>query len=214
MNNVIETIGSLGIVPVVAIEDANHAEQLGVALMAGGLPCAEITFRTAAAKDSIATLSAKFPDMIVGAGTVLTVEQAEQAKTAGAKFIVTPGFDAEVVDWCLANEIPVTPGVITPTEINMALRKGLTILKFFPAEASGGVKLLKAIGGPYGAVKFIPTGGISPRNLSDYMQLGNVYACGGSWMVKKQLITEGKFTEITQLARQAVETIQQIRQGE
>ena len=211
MNNVVETIGKLGIVPVVAIENAKDAAELGSALMAGGLPCAEITFRTAAARDSIATLTAKFPNMVVGAGTILTVEQAEQAKSAGAKFVVTPGFDAQVVDWCLANEMPVTPGVITPTEINMALNKGLNILKFFPAEASGGIKLLKAVGGPYGTVKFIPTGGINAANLADYIRLGNVHACGGSWMVKKQLIADGNFAEITQLARQAVETIQQIR---
>jgi 2-dehydro-3-deoxyphosphogluconate aldolase/(4S)-4-hydroxy-2-oxoglutarate aldolase len=141
---------------------------------------------------------------------VLTVEQAQQAKAAGAKFIVTPGFDAAVVDWCLANEMPITPGVMTPTDINQALAKGLNVLKFFPAAAAGGVKALKAIGGPYVGVKFIPTGGINANNLADYLRLPMVHACGGSFMVKKQLIADGQFDKITELAAEAVAIVSQL----
>lgn len=211
MNKVIEQIGKLGVVPVVAIEDAADAPRLGQALMAGGLPCAEITFRTAAAESAIRAMATEYPDMLVGAGTVLTVNQAERALSAGAKFIVTPGFDAAVVDWCLSHELPITPGVMTPTEINLALNKGLKVLKFFPAEAAGGIKTLKAIGGPYVGVSFIPTGGIGVHNLADYLRLPMVHACGGSWLVKKQLIAEGEFKQIEKLTAAAVKLVQEIR---
>ncbi|MBC8336185.1 MAG: bifunctional 4-hydroxy-2-oxoglutarate aldolase/2-dehydro-3-deoxy-phosphogluconate aldolase [Anaerolineales bacterium] len=211
MNKVIEQIGKLGVVPVVAIEDAADAPRLGQALMAGGLPCAEITFRTAAAESAIRAMATEYPDMLVGAGTVLTVNQAERALSAGAKFIVTPGFDAAVVDWCLSHELPITPGVMTPTEINLALNKGLKLLKFFPAEAAGGIKTLKAIGGPYVGVSFIPTGGIGVHNLADYLRLPMVHACGGSWLVKKQLIAEGEFKQIEKLTAAAVKLVQEIR---
>ncbi len=211
MNKVIEQIGKLGIVPVVAIEDAADAPRLGEALMAGGLPCAEITFRTAAAESAIRAMATEYPDILVGAGTVLTVNQAERALSAGAKFIVTPGFDEAVVDWCLGHEMPITPGVMTPTEINMALNKGLKLLKFFPAEAAGGIKTLKAIGGPYVGVRFIPTGGIGVHNLSDYLQLPMVHACGGSWLVKKQLIADGNFEEIQKLTAAAVKLVRDAR---
>lgn len=211
MNKVIEQIGKLGIVPVVAIEDAADAPRLGEALIAGGLPCAEITFRTAAAEASIRAMATEYPDILVGAGTVLTIDQAERALSAGAKFIVTPGFDEAVVDWCLGHEMPITPGVMTPTEINMALNKGLKLLKFFPAEAAGGIKTLKAIGGPYVGVRFIPTGGIGVHNLSDYLQLPMVHACGGSWLVKKQLIADGNFEEIQKLTAAAVKLVRDAR---
>ena len=201
-----------GVIPVVAIEDAKDGPALGEALIAGGLPCAEITFRTAAAPEAIRLMAAECPDVLVGAGTVLTVAQAETAVANGAKFIVTPGFDDAVVDWCIANEVPITPGVMTPTEINLALNKGLRVLKFFPAEAAGGIKTLKAIGGPYGDVKFIPTGGISPSNLRDYLSLPAVLACGGSWLVKKQLISEGEFEMISQLAKNAVAIVREVRE--
>jgi 2-dehydro-3-deoxyphosphogluconate aldolase/(4S)-4-hydroxy-2-oxoglutarate aldolase len=210
MNAIVQKLGKIGIIPVVAIDDADTAVPLGQALLDGGLPCAEITFRTAAAAAAIRKMSAAYPDILVGAGTVLTVEQAQQAKAAGAKFIVTPGFDAAVVDWCLANEIPITPGVMTPTDINQALAKGLSVLKFFPAEAAGGVKALKAIGGPYVGVKFIPTGGINANNLADYLRLPMVHACGGSFMVKKQLIADGQFDKITELAAEAVAIVSQL----
>lgn len=211
MNEIMEKIGRIGIVPVVAIEDAADAVPLGQALLDGGLPCAEITFRTAAAADAIKAMSTAFPDIMVGAGTVLTVAQAEQAKAAGVKFIVTPGFDAAVVDWCLANDMPITPGVMTPTDINQALAKGLTLLKFFPAEVAGGIKALKAIGGPYVGVKFIPTGGINANNLADYLSVPSVHACGGSFMVKKQLIADGQFETIKEMAQAAVNIVKAAR---
>ncbi|MCB9138245.1 MAG: bifunctional 4-hydroxy-2-oxoglutarate aldolase/2-dehydro-3-deoxy-phosphogluconate aldolase [Caldilineaceae bacterium] len=213
MNSVLQQLKEIGIIPVVAVDEAETAVPLGQALLTGGLPCAEITFRTAAAADAIRNMRAAFPEMLVGAGTVLTVAQAEQAKTAGAKFIVTPGFDAAVVDWCLANAMPVTPGVMTPTDINLALTRGLRLLKFFPAEVAGGIKALKAIGAPYGDVRFIPTGGITADNLADYLRLPMVHACGGSFMVKKALIAAGQFDEIARRTEQAVAIVQSARTG-
>jgi len=211
MNESLQRIGQIGIVPVVAIEDAARAVALGVALLAGGLPVAEITFRTAAAAAAIRAISDACPDVLVGAGTVLTVTQAEQAAAAGAKFIVTPGFDTAVVEWCLAHNMPITPGVMTPTDINQALAKGLSTLKFFPAEAAGGVKTLKAIAAPYGGVKFVPTGGISAANLADYLRLTAVHACGGSWMVEKSLIAAGDFGAITRLSQEAIAIVRAVR---
>jgi 2-dehydro-3-deoxyphosphogluconate aldolase/(4S)-4-hydroxy-2-oxoglutarate aldolase len=185
MSKLEEKFEKFGVIPVVAIDDAKDAAALGAALIAGGLPCAEITFRTAAAQESIRILADEYPEMLVGAGTVLTVAQAQQAVDAGARFLVTPGFDEAVVTWSLQADVPIFPGVVTPTEINMALNHGLNILKFFPAEAMGGVSTLKAIAGPYGKVRFIPTGGINLQNLPDYLALPAVVACGGSWLVKK-----------------------------
>ncbi len=211
MGNILQKLGGLGVVPVVAIERAEDASSLGQALLDGGLPCAEITFRTAAAEDAIRRIATEFPDILVGAGTVLSVAQAEQATAAGARFIVSPGFNPKVVDWCLANAVPVTPGVATPTEIDMALDKGLDILKFFPAGALGGTKTLKAIGAPYGNVRFIPTGGVNAGNLAEYLSLPMVHACGGSWLVKKQLISDGEFEQIARLAREAVNIVQTVR---
>lgn len=211
--NTLQQLGHLGLIPVVAIERAEDAPKLGQALQAGGLPCAEITFRTAAAAEAIRLISAECPDVFVGAGTVLSVEQARQAVASGAKFIVSPGFDAEVVDWCLAHDMPVTPGVVTPSEVTAAVKKGLSVLKFFPAEAAGGVKLLKALAGPFGGIKYIPTGGINAKNLADYLSLPMVHAVGGSWMVDKKLIAAGDFARITELTREAVAVVQQIRQG-
>lgn len=211
MSKIIEKLGEFGIIPVIAIDDAETAVPLGQALLNGGLPCAEITFRTAAAAEAIQKMSAAHPDIVVGAGTVLTVEQAETAVSAGAKFIVTPGFDAAVVDWCIAHDVPITPGVMTPTEINMALNKGVTLVKFFPAEAAGGTKALKAIAAPYGGVTFIPTGGIGPANLADYLSLPMVHACGGSWVASKQLINAGEFEKIEKLTAEGVKLVQQIR---
>jgi len=211
MNDMFDTLGRLGLVPVVKIERAEDAVELGRALLAGGLPCAEITFRTEAAEEAIRRIASSLPDIVLGAGTILSVDQADRAVSAGAKFIVSPGFNRKVVDWCLGNQIPVTPGVVTPTEIDMALEVGLDILKFFPAEAMGGIKTLKAISAPYGGVKFIPTGGISRDNLADYLTLPSVHCCGGSWLVKADLITAGKFDEITYLAQQAVSVVRQVR---
>ncbi|MBC8264266.1 MAG: bifunctional 4-hydroxy-2-oxoglutarate aldolase/2-dehydro-3-deoxy-phosphogluconate aldolase [Anaerolineales bacterium] len=211
MTDLLEKLGHLGLVPVVKIERAEDAVELGRALLAGGLPCAEITFRTAAAEDAIRRISSSLPEIIVGAGTVLSVDQADKAVSAGARFIVSPGFNQKVVDWCLQNEIPVTPGVMTPTEIDMALDRGLNILKFFPAEAIGGIAVLKAISAPYGGVKFIPTGGINKNNLADYLALPSVHCCGGSWLVKANLISAGKFDEITQLTQDAMSVVRQVR---
>lgn len=191
------------IIPVVAIQDAGDALPLADALIRGGLPCAEITFRTAAAAAAIEAI-AKRGDIDVGAGTVLKVEQVKQAVDAGATFIVSPGFNPKVVGYCIDNGIPVTPGVSNPTDIEMALDFGLEILKFFPAEAFGGLKTLKAMSAPYTMMRFIPTGGIGPGNVLDYLKHPKVAACGGSWMVKSDLIAGGQFERITELTREAV----------
>ena len=204
MNEILSKIYNLLIVPVVAIHDAKNANRLANALLAGGLPCAEITFRTEAAVEAIKNI-AKREEMLVGAGTVLTIEQVKSAVDAGAQFIVSPGFNPKVVDYCRKNKIPVTPGISNPTDIEMALDFDLNVVKFFPAEAFGGLKTLKAISAPYGMMKFIPTGGINTGNLLDYLQFPSVLACGGSWMVKSSLISEGLFDEIEQLTREAVE---------
>ena len=211
MEEILEKLGDLGVVPVVSIDRAEDAIRLGQALLDGGLPCAEITFRTAAAEEAIRRIVSELPDVLVGAGTVLSRDQAEKAIAAGARFIVSPGFDPKVVDWCLEHSIPVMPGVATPTEINMALDKGLHILKFFPAQALGGVATLKAIAAPYGGVKFIPTGGVNAKNLADYLSLPMVHACGGSWLVEGKLISAGEFAEITRLVQEAVAIVHQVR---
>jgi 2-dehydro-3-deoxyphosphogluconate aldolase/(4S)-4-hydroxy-2-oxoglutarate aldolase len=214
MQEILETLGHLGVVPVVKIEQADEAVPLGNALIAGGLPCAEITFRTGAAEEAIRRIASELPEVVIGAGTVLSVEQAEKAVAAGARYIVSPGFDPKVVDWCLTHDVAVTPGVATPTEINMALDKGLKILKFFPAEALGGLKTLKALAAPYGDVKFIPTGGINSKNLADYLSLPAVHACGGSWLVTSKLISAGEFAEITRLAEEARAIVRRVREGQ
>ncbi len=204
MSDVIKQLGDLGIIPVVKIQDAKDAVPMGKALVAGDLPVAEITFRTDAAEEAIRRVSGEVPDLLVGAGTVLTVDQARKAVAAGAKFIVAPGFNPAVVDYCVENGTPVTPGVNTPSMIEMALERGLKVLKFFPAEASGGLPFLKVMAGPYGGVSFIPTGGVNAGNLAAYLASNLVHACGGTWMVKADLIAEGKFDEITRLASEAV----------
>jgi 2-dehydro-3-deoxyphosphogluconate aldolase/(4S)-4-hydroxy-2-oxoglutarate aldolase len=204
MQKIIEEIGLVGIVPVIAIEKADYAEPLTQALIEGGLPCAEVTFRTPAAKDTIAIIAKAFPAMLLGAGTVLTIDQVKTAVDSGAKFIVSPGFNPKVVEYCLANNIPITPGVATPSEIEVAMGFGLEVVKFFPAEANGGLKFLKAICAPYKNVKFIPTGGVDETNLLSYLKFPRIHACGGSWMSKSDLITGKKFDEIKQLTHQAV----------
>jgi 2-dehydro-3-deoxyphosphogluconate aldolase/(4S)-4-hydroxy-2-oxoglutarate aldolase len=191
------------IVPVVAIKEAENAAPLAEALIEGGLPCAEITFRTAAAEAAIKTLAQR-GDMLVGAGTVLKIEQVQTAVDAGACFIVAPGFNPKVVEYCLKHSIPVTPGVATPTDIETALGFGLEIVKYFPAEAFGGLKTLKAISGPYTMMKFIPTGGINAENASEYLRHPKVAAVGGSWMVKSSLISGREFETITRLTKEAV----------
>ena len=204
MDEVLKTIGEIGIVPVVRIENAADAPNLAKALTAGDLPVAEITFRTTAAEEAIRAISKEFPALLVGAGTVLSVEQVKRAVDAGAKFIVSPGLNPKVVDYCIARGIPVTPGIATPSDIEMALGRGLEVLKFFPAGASGGLDFLKAIAAPYANVQFVPTGGIEPGNLADYLSFNRVHAVGGTWIAKDVAISAGKFDEITRLAREAV----------
>ena len=204
MNSVLEGIGKLRLVPVITIHRAEDAEPLALALLEGGLPCAEITFRTDAAEQAIKNI-ANIQGMLVGAGTVLKVDQVKRAVDAGARFIVSPGLNPLVVEYCVNNDIPVMPGTSTPTDIEIALNFGLEVVKVFPAEALGGVPYLKAIATPYSMMKFMPSGGINLTNVTDYLALPQVLACGGSWMVKSDLIKDGKFEEITCLTRKAVE---------
>ena len=207
-SEIFEFFHNLGIVPVVKIDDAAKAEKLAGAMIKGGIPCAEVTFRTDAAEEAIRRMTTAFPEMIVGAGTVLNKETAERAVKAGAKFIVSPGLDEGTVRWCQENGIPVTPGVSSASEIQKGVNLGLKVLKFFPAESSGGVKMLKDLGGPFPQVKFMTTGGINTANLEDYARAKNVLAVGGSWMVKADLINEDKWDEIEALCREAVTKLQ------
>jgi len=202
--NVPARLRQLGIIPVVSLERVESAISVAEALLNGGLPCAEITFRTTVAEPAIRAISKAFPEILVGAGTVLTEEQIERAVAAGAKFIVSPGFSPVVVNFCQERHIPVFPGVCTPTDIQLALEAGLTMLKFFPADAFGGLKTLKALSASFPSVEFIPTGGITAANLAEYLSFKKVLACGGSWMVKSELINEGNFAEITRLTAEAV----------
>lgn len=204
INSIMKRISDIGIVPVIKLDDENNAVPLANALCKGGLPVAEVTFRTAQAEASIRLIAENVPEMLVGAGTVLTTEQVDRAVNAGAKFIVSPGLNPKVVSYCRELGVPVVPGCSNPSDIETALELGLTTVKFFPAEAMGGVKVLKALSAPYSAVKFMPTGGVNASNLNDYLTLKNVIACGGSWMVKPELITAGDFDAITALSREAV----------
>ncbi len=211
MNDTLKQIGSTGIVPVVVLNKADDAEPLAQALVKGGLPCAEVTFRTDAAEESIRRIAKKFPEMFVGAGTVLTTEQADRAVGAGAKFIVSPGLNPKVVEHCLKKGYPITPGIMTPTELEMALGFGLDVVKFFPAENAGGLKMIKAMSAPYTMMKFMPTGGINATNVRDYLACNKILACGGSWMVKGDLISAGDFAEIEKLTREAAAIVKEIR---
>jgi 2-dehydro-3-deoxyphosphogluconate aldolase/(4S)-4-hydroxy-2-oxoglutarate aldolase len=213
MTDPIARLGELGIIPVVRLEDPTQGDRLAEALLAGGLPCAEITFRTAAAGEGIRRMCARSPQMLVGAGTVVTTEQAQQAVEAGARFIVSPGFDRRVVEWCLGHVVPVMPGVATPTEILIALESGLDVLKFFPAEALGGKAMLEALAAAFVGVKFVPTGGITAANAAAYLKLPMVFALGGSWLVAPKLIAAGAFDEIVRLTAEAVALVAQVRSG-
>ena len=206
-----ERIQGLGIVPVVVLQDAANAKPLAQALCDGGLPCAEVTFRTDAAAESIRIMTEELPDMRVGAGTVLTISQVDNAIKSGAQFIVSPGFDPEIVDYCLERRIPVFPGCITPSEIAQAVKRGLKVVKFFPAEQFGGASTIKALSAPYTGLKFMPTGGISTANLKDYFNCKSVIACGGSWMVKGDLIAAGDFQKIKELTEAAVKLATSLR---
>lgn len=211
MKTIEEQFHEYGVVPVVVLEDAKDAIPLADALTEGGLPCAEVTFRTEAAEESIRLMSEKYPEMLVGAGTVLTTTQVDRAVAAGAKFIVSPGFDPEIVDYCLEKKIPVFPGCITPSEVAQAVKRGLKVVKFFPAEQAGGVAMIKAMAAPYTMVKFMPTGGISAKNLKDYLSFNKILCCGGSWMVKGDLVKNGEFDKIRELTKEAVELAASIR---
>lgn len=211
MNEILKKTSQIGIVPVVVLDDASKAVKVAASLREGGIDCAEITFRTDAAEESIKSISEAYPDMLLGAGTVLSVKQVDKAVAAGAKFIVTPGFNPEVVNYCVEKGIPIVPGCMDTNAIEMALTAGLDTVKFFPAEQAGGVKMLKALAGPYVNVHFMPTGGINKDNIREYLAFNKVVACGGSWMVKKDLIESGKFDEITRLAHEAVMTMLNFR---
>lgn len=211
MDEIIQKITDLGVIPVIKIDSADDALPLAAALKAGGLCAAEVTFRTDAAEEAIKRIAAAYPDFLIGAGTVLTPKQADTAIAAGATFIVTPGFNPIVVKHCQEKGYPIVPGVATPTEVEAAMSLGLRYLKFFPAEAAGGVKMIKAMSAPYTAVKFLPTGGINTKNLADYVNCKAVFACGGSWMVPADKISGGNFDEIEALTREAVELIKELK---
>ena len=209
--DVIKELSLIGLVPVIKIDDAKDAAPLAKALYDGGLPCAEVTFRTAAAAEAIAEMVKACPDMLVGAGTVLTTAQVDEAVAAGAKFIVSPGLNPTVVKYCVDKNIPMMPGINNPSGIEQAMELGLKVVKFFPAEPSGGLNMLKAMAAPYGGVRFMPTGGISPSNVGDYLAWNRIIACGGSWMVPPKMLAEGNFEGIKKLAREAVDIMLNLR---
>lgn len=211
MKTISEQMAEMLVVPVVVLNEVKDAEPLADALVKGGLPCAEVTFRTAAAEESIRIMAEKYPDMLVGAGTVLTIEQVDRAVKAGAKFIVSPGFDPEIVDYCLEKEIPIFPGIVTPSEAAQAVKRGLKVVKFFPAEQFGGVSTIKALAAPYTMLKFMPTGGVSTKNLKDYLSCDKIICCGGSWMVKGDMIKTGEFDKIAEMTKEAVALAKSIR---
>lgn len=211
MSDIYKTIEEIGIIPVIKLKNVEDAVPLAKALVQGGIPIAEVTFRAEGAAQVISAMAQQVPEITVGAGTVLTKAQADEAIAAGAKFIVSPGLNPTVVSYVLEKGIPMIPGCMTPSEIEAALEMGLDKLKFFPAEASGGMKMIKAMSGPYGGVRFIPTGGISPANLETYLSSDKILAVGGSWMVKEDLLNAKAFDEITRLCREAVQIKKNVR---
>ncbi len=211
MKTIEERFYECAVIPVVVLDDPEDAAPLAKALTAGGLSCAEVTFRTDAAAESIRRIRAACPDMLVGAGTVLTAGQVEQAVDAGAEFIVSPGFDPEIVDLCLEKNIPVFPGCMTPSEVAQGVKRGLKVIKFFPAKQAGGLDMIRALSAPYPMARFMPTGGIGPDNLKSYLSCDKVLCCGGSWMVKKELIEKGAFEKIRQLCAEAAALAASIR---
>ncbi len=209
----LEKLRLCGVVPVVVLDDAKDATPTAKALLAGGVNVMEITFRTAAAADSIKAVSESCPEMLVGAGTVVTLDQCKQALECGAKFIVSPGFDPEVAAWCVERNVPITPGCVTPTEIMAAMKLGLNVVKFFPAGVYGGLKAMKALSAPFGGVKFIPTGGVDAKNLKEYLEAPFVHAVGGSWLCPKKELAAGNFDAVTALCREAHEIVKAVRGG-
>ena len=208
---VLQLMKKSGVIPVVVLDDTAQALPTANALLAGGVSVMDITFRTAAAASSIKAVSESCPEMLVGAGTVVTLEQCKQALECGAKFIVSPGFDPEVVSWCVERNIPITPGCVTPTEIMTAMKLGLNVVKFFPAGVYGGLKAMKALAAPFGGVKFIPTGGVDAKNLKEYLEAPFVHAVGGSWLCPKKEIAAGNFDAVTALCREASEIVKEVR---
>ena len=211
MHETLKKIQEIGIVPVVVLNDAKDAAPLAKALCDGGLPCAEVTFRTDAAEESIRIMSEQFPEMLVGAGTVLTTDQVDRAVAAGAKFIVSPGLNPRIVKYCVEKGILITPGCTNPSDIEQAIENGLEVVKFFPAEPAGGLKMIKAMAAPYVGMKFMPTGGINPKNVRDYLAYDRIIACGGSWMVTADLVNNGEFDKITELAKECTEIVKECR---
>ncbi|WP_295857463.1 bifunctional 4-hydroxy-2-oxoglutarate aldolase/2-dehydro-3-deoxy-phosphogluconate aldolase [uncultured Oscillibacter sp.] len=206
MNEVLQRLSRTGIVPVIAIDDAEKAVPLARALTAGGLPAAEVTFRTAAGEEAIRRIARECPEVLVGAGTVLNLEQCGRALAAGARFIVSPGYNETLVNYCVEKGVPVLPGCANASDMTRAVNAGLKLVKFFPAEQSGGVSFLKALA-PVFPLDFMPTGGVNTKNLMDYLSFDRVAACGGTWMVKKDLISGGQWDEITRISREAVKTM-------
>ncbi|MDR0313804.1 MAG: bifunctional 4-hydroxy-2-oxoglutarate aldolase/2-dehydro-3-deoxy-phosphogluconate aldolase [Treponema sp.] len=204
MHQVLEDLRKIGIIPVIKIDDVEKAVPLAKALIAGGIPCAEITFRTAQGEEAIRRIKQKVPEILLGAGTVLTEEQVDKAVKAGAAFIVSPGFNPKILAHCIEKGIPITPGCSSPTDIEQALSLGLEAVKFFPAEQAGGLQFIKAVAAPYSSMMFIPTGGISSQNIAKYTAYEKILACGGSWMVNPELINAGDFERITALCKEAV----------
>ena len=207
MMQISEQIFKIGIIPVIAIDDADKAVPLAQALVKGGLPAAEVTFRTAAAEEAIRRIVAEVPDMLVGAGTVLTKEQADRAIAAGSQFIVSPGFNPEITRYVLDKGVVMMPGTATPGEMEQDMSMGLDVVKFFPAEQNGGVAKLKALAGPYTNLRWMPTGGVNTKNMMDYLGFDRIIACGGTWMVKKDLIEGEQWDEITRICKEAVKTM-------
>lgn len=205
MNNILKRIQAIGVIPVVKIDNVEDAIPLANALCKGGLPCAEVTFRTSAAKETIKRMVQAYPKMLVGAGTVLNIKQVDEAIEAGAKFIVSPGLNSKVVKYCNEKGVLIVPGCSNPSDVEEAIQLGLDVVKFFPAEAAGGLKMIKAMSAPYGNIKFMPTGGINLKNLESYLSFDKIIACGGTWMVTPELIESGSFEEIKNLTKEAIE---------
>jgi 2-dehydro-3-deoxyphosphogluconate aldolase / (4S)-4-hydroxy-2-oxoglutarate aldolase len=208
--SIFDRFHTVGVIPVLEIDSTAHAIPTAEALSAGGLPIAEVTLRTDAALESIRGIARNVPDVIIGAGTVINLKQAQAAQDAGAQFLVSPGMAEDIVIWAVKNQIPILAGAITPTEIMRGLNLGLTLLKFFPSETMGGLKAIKAISDPFPQVKFIPTGGIRLENLAEYLRMEKIHAVGGSWMAKRSMIAEGEFDEIQKISREASKVVNQI----
>ncbi len=205
MNTILEQLSNIGIIPVIAINDKEDAVPLAKALELGGIPAAEVTFRTDAAEESIRLIAQNCPNVIVGAGTILNIEQCERAIAAGAKFIVSPGYSDDVVNFCISKGIPIVPGCVNPSEMTKAVNAGLDLVKFFPAGVSGGLEYIKNVAPVFPKLKFMPTGGVNPANVKEYLSYEKIACCGGTWMVKSDLISDKKFDEITKLCKEAVE---------